>query len=417
MTSIRAEFALSLLLLGPACFADTTGLDFGGHGKLRGIASALPSDSALNELAPSVPVDVEGELRLNLEASVGAWRIDTAYSLFALYGDRVSYSRELADGLSLFPDDASRLFDLTHVFENSGKRLHLHRLDRLSVGYASDDLVLRVGRQVLSWGNGLFYSALDLVNPFDPAAIDTEYKTGDDMLYAQRLFESGNDLQAAVVVRRDPVTSDVSSSRSSALLKYHAFIGGSEVDVLFGQHYDEPVFGLGLVRSVGGAVLRSDVSITDSGDGWKTRFLVNGSLSWVALGKNMSGSLEYFHSGFGLDEDRKSTTDVAGNEELSEQLRRGDLFNIGRHYVASSVLVEVTPLLSVSPTLFANLSDGSALFQLIGQYSLSDNTSFLGSVNIPIGPAGTEFGGLTVPPTDQSLSGGPGVFLQWAGYF
>ena len=60
---------------------------------------------------------------------------------------------------------------------------------------------LRFGRQALSWGNGLFYAPMDLVNPFDPAAIDTEYKAGDDMLYLQYLQDSGNDLQAAVVVR------------------------------------------------------------------------------------------------------------------------------------------------------------------------------------------------------------------------
>jgi hypothetical protein len=38
---------------------------------------------------------------------------------------------------------------------------------------------------------------MDLVNPFDPASIDTEYKAGDDMLYVQYLQDNGNDMQAA----------------------------------------------------------------------------------------------------------------------------------------------------------------------------------------------------------------------------
>ena len=29
--------------------------------------------------------------------------------------------------------------------------------------------MVRVGRQALSWGNGLSYAPMDLVNPFDPA--------------------------------------------------------------------------------------------------------------------------------------------------------------------------------------------------------------------------------------------------------
>jgi len=37
----------------------------------------------------------------------------------------------------------------------------------------------------LSWGNGLVFSPMDIVNPFDPTAVDTEYKAGDDMLYGQ----------------------------------------------------------------------------------------------------------------------------------------------------------------------------------------------------------------------------------------
>ncbi|MDJ0916867.1 MAG: hypothetical protein QNJ05_03820 [Woeseiaceae bacterium] len=408
------ELALLVLFLAAGSAADT---DFGGHGKLRGIANALPSDSIIRTTAPSVPFDVEGELRLNVKASSGAWRAEAAYSLFLLYGDRVAYRRDFADNLPLYPDDERRLFDLTQVFEDSGKRLALHRLDRLSIGYTSDDFVIRFGRQALSWGNGLFFSSLDLVNPFDPAAIDTEYKTGDDMLYAQRLFETGNDVQAAVVVRRNPETGNVSSSQSSALLKYHAFIGASELDILFGQHYDEPVFGLGLVRSVGGAVIRSDVSVMDSDDGYKARALINGSLSWVAFGKNMSGSVEYFYSGFGLTDDDLLVTDVAANVALSEQLLRGDLFSIGRHYLAGNVLVEMTPLLSLTPSVLANVSDGSALFQLIGQYSLSDNSVLLGSLNVPIGPSGTEFGGLRVPLTDLRFSTGPGVFVQFGGYF
>ena len=34
---------------------------------------------------------------------------------------------------------------------------------------------------------------MDLMNPFDPATIDTEYKAGDDMLYFQYLQDGGND--------------------------------------------------------------------------------------------------------------------------------------------------------------------------------------------------------------------------------
>ena len=131
----------------------------------------------------------------------------------------------------------------------------------------------------------------------------------------------------------------------------------------------------------------------------------------------MSGSMEYFFSGYGLNGSDTTTVDVTSDAELSAQLERGDLFSIGRHNVASSILIEMTPLFSLSPTVLANLSDGSALLQVIGRYSLSDNATVLGSLSVPVGPAGTEFGGLRVPLTDRELSSGPGLFIQLAGYF
>ncbi len=49
----------------------------------------------------------------------------------------------------------------------------------------------------------MVYNTLDLFNPFAPDTIDTDYKHGEDMLYLQRLFDNGSDLQALLIPRRD----------------------------------------------------------------------------------------------------------------------------------------------------------------------------------------------------------------------
>lgn len=408
---IQLSFLLFLLAV------TTAAADVGGHGKLRLLANDLPSDSVLNTFAPSTPVDLAAEFRLDADASAGRWRFDIAWSAFVQHGDRVALSRDFSNVQPLYPDDESRLFDLTHVFSDSGKRLSLHRLDRLAISYRTDDLVIRAGRQVLSWGNGLFFSPMDLVNPFDPVAIDTEFKTGDDMLYAQRLFETGNDLQAAIVIRRDPLSGDVEESESSSLFKYHAFLGTTELDVLAGRHYREGVLGIGLSGSVGGAVVRGDVVVFDADRGATSQLVANVSYSWVAFGRNMTGSAEYFFNGFGQRAGRVSPTDFAGNPDLLRRLERGESFTVGRHYLAGSVGIEMTPLFTLTPTLLANADDRSALLQWVGQYSLADEIVLLGSINLPLGPSGTEFGGLPTAVPELNLSTGPGLFLQIAGYF
>ena len=130
----------------------------------------------------------------------------------------------------------------------------------------------------------------------------------------------------------------------------------------------------------------------------------------------MSGALEYYFNGFGQHDGHYDPGSLAGNPDLLARLARGEAFTLGRHYVAGSVLVEMTPLWTVTPTLLANVADPSALLQLVTSFSLSDNMTFLGSLNVPMGPGGSEFGGIETG-TGLYLSSGPGVFAQLAWYF
>ena len=409
-----------LLLIGAAAFADSNTYEFGGHTKLRFIGTTFPSDSVFRSLAGSESLDLEGDLRLDFRAATGRWTAHADYQLIGLYGDRVEYTRELPPAAGLFvprlPGDERRWFDLTKVMHDQGKSALLHRLDRLWAGYASEKTVIRLGRQAISWGNGLFYAPMDLVNPFDPAAIDTEYKAGDDMLYLQFLQDSGNDLQAALVVRRDPLDGDAESEQATAAVKYHGLAGGSEYDLLVAEHYDDLVLGLGGTRSLGGAVLRGDLVVTDADSDTYFQVVANWSYSWTWRDRNMSGALEYYFNGFGQADGRYDPASLAGNPDLLSRLARGETFTLGRHYLAGSVLVEMTPLWTITPTVLANIADPSALVQIVTSLSLSDNMTFLGSLNVPVGPNGSEFGGIG-SGGDLYLSTGPGIFAQFAWYF
>ena len=416
---MRPELWLLLFLAG-AAVADEDPYRFGGHTKLRVVGTSFPSDSLLRELAGSRSLDLEGDLRLTFDAAPGRWTFDADYQLIGLYGDRVEYTRDLPPDVGLFvprlPDDARRLFDFTKVMHDRDKSALLHRLDRFWAGYATEKTVIRVGRQAISWGNGLFYAPMDLVNPFDPAAIDTEYKAGDDMLYIQYLQDNGNDVQGALVVRRNPLDGEVGREQATAAAKYHGFAGAAEYDLLVAEHYDDVVVGLGGTYSLGGAVLRGDLVVTDTDTDTYTQLVANWSYSWTWRDRNMSGALEYYFNGFGQHDGRYDPQSLAGNPDLLARVARGETFTLGRHYLAGSVLVEMTPLWTVTPTLLANVADPSALLQLVTSFSLSDNMTFLGSLNVPLGRNGSEFGGIE-SSSGQYLASGPGVFAQFAWYF
>jgi hypothetical protein len=376
--SSKTSYALLLLVASTVTFAGETTYEFGGHSKLRLLAQSYADDSLYRDLAGASSVDTAGELRLNLSAKNDKWSLHADYQLIALNSEFIPLG---------LPDDNSRLFDLTNFLKDGNDNAILHRLDRFWVGYTGEKTVVRFGRQALSWGNGLIFAPMDLVNPFDPTTIDTEYKTGDDMLYVQRLRDSGDDVQAAVVFRRDALSGDVESDEATIALKYHGFAGENEYDVLVAEHYDNTVFGIGFAKSVGGAIWRSDVVVTDSSVDTVTEVVSNLSYSWIWGGKNMSGAVEYYYNGFDT------------------------------HYVAASLAIEISPLWMLTPTVLTNVNDPSGLLQLVTQYSLSDNMTFLGSLNIPMGANGTEFGGPESGIPGRYLSVDAGVFAQFAWYF
>ena len=80
-------------------------------------------------------------------------------------------------------------------------------------------------------------------------------------------------------------------------------------------------------------------------------------------------------------------------------------------------MIEMTPLWLLTPTMFLNVEDGSALVQLVSQNDLKENLNFLGSLNIPIGPNGSEYGGIESPRAGRYFSSDLSVFAQIAWYF
>ncbi|MGI9238995.1 MAG: hypothetical protein ACR2QZ_16465 [Woeseiaceae bacterium] len=418
---MRLSLFIFIVLLSATEYARAIEAEFGGHTKVALASQAYPEQSLFRDLVGSDTLDLRGDLRLNLKARATRWSFDADYQLLVLNGDSVELGRSVPAGTDIFfpglPNDDRRLFDLTDVIEDDGKTLLLHRLDRLSIGYTSEKSVVRFGRQALSWGNGLFYAPMDLVNPFDPATVDTEYKAGDDMLYIQYLRDNGHDVQGVHVLRRDPASGDIESSQATTAVKYHGFAGEAEFDVLLADHFGDTVVGIGAGKSVGGAVWRGDLVATHTDDDTTIQLVTNLTYSWNWYGRNISGAVEYFYNGFGQRSDAYDPISLGGNPDLVDRVTRGELFSIGRHYVAGSVLIEMTPLWGLTPTVLANVADPSGLFQLVSNYSLSDNMTLLASINVPMGPKGSEFGGVDAGQPDRYLSGGAGLFAQIAWYF
>ncbi len=416
-----AVFAGAVLACAGVVLGDDDAASLTGRVSPQIALTSYPADSAFQEIFGSTSTDSALDARFVFRAERSRWRLDVDYQLIGVYGDRLEFTRELPEELRILfphlPNDRTRLFDLTYVFTDSGKSAALQRLDRAAVGYATEHAVVKFGRQAITWGNGLIYNVMDIFNPFDPAAVDKEYKTGDDMLYGQYLFSGGEDVQSVMVFRRDPITEELEADQSSLAFKYHHMASQSEYDALVAQHYGDPLLGAGMNYNIGGAVWRGDTTFSFGEDETVASLVTSLSYSWIWGGKNVSGVAEYFYNGFGQSDGCYSPACLEENPELLKRIARGELFNLGQHYLALSAMIEIDPLFLLTPNAFVNVADPSALFQLVFQNDLRENLLLWSAINIPIGANGTEFGGAATSVPELFLSAGPSASVQLVWYW
>ncbi|GAB1256518.1 hypothetical protein NBRC116494_10200 [Aurantivibrio plasticivorans] len=447
---IAVALNYSALVLSQQSVSENASWNHTFHGNVKYTLQAthFPEESLYRPLLGASVDDHFASSRLKWQFHKSAWDAQVDYQIVGYYRDRLGLQPSTEQYLqrALYPDDQFRWFDLTKVFHDEEKSVALHRLDRFNIGYARDDWVVRLGRQIVSWGNGLLFNSVDFFNPFDPASLDKEYKIGDDMLFGQYLANDGDDVQVVAVIRRNGA-GDVREAVASEAIKYHAWVdnwlngeswfSGAELEVVIARHYRDEIIAAGLVNNVGDAVWRGELMLSHStgyanssasgssalrsseSDKLVMSFVTNLSYSWVWLGKNVSGIVEYYYNGFGLTGDY-SLERVMSDAALFERVERGELYTIGRHYLGLSGVVELTPLMTFSPSAFVNLADQSALVQLSVSYSAAQNVQIIGAINLPVGSSGTEYGGLkqtTGSVNDVPLSSDLGFFFQAAYYF
>ena len=398
------------------------GWEYGGHIKYQYTLTDY-RDTDVAALFGSDPArDHSFDGRLKAEWRGRGFDFAAHYEVLALAGDSVKTRRALAAaGLSAggpvsgLPDDRHRLFDLSDDFIDDNRAAAVQRLDRLSVGYTSGNATLRFGRQAVSWGNGLVFQVLDFVNPFAPLAIDKDYKTGEDMLYGQWQWAGFGDAQLMLLPRRDPLTRDLDHEQASHAVKLHTRAAEIDVDVLAARHYDQTLLGVGVVRSIGGAVWRFDALHTEvPGRDAVWSLATNLDYSWVLFGKNMYGFAEYYRNGFGS---ARASGYLAADPELSARLARGEVYTVGRDYAALGVQVELGPLVNVFANVLQNLNDASRFLQLRGVYDWRQDAQFMAGINLPAGETGSEYGGIPLPLPGATLAPGRSLFLRAAYYF
>lgn len=383
----------------------TAGPAVSGRAKLESLAYNAGSHTLESELGYKTSHEWLGQFRLVLDQQAYGFALQAAWQLDVHHGSTVRRNRLLdaIDPALVSSMSSIDYWDLGSTFSRGGGTLGEQRLDRLNVSWTGDQLVLRLGRQALTWGSGLVFHPMDLVNPFQPVATDTAFKRGTDMAYVQWLFDDGSDLQLVGVPRRRRDSLDPTAGKNTWAAFANMVGDATQWSFLLARHRTDDVLGVGMSHPWGGAVWNGElISTSTPGYGARISFLTNVSYAGVLRGHNFSLFAEYFHNGVG-----KSGRDYAVSQldtDLLWRVNRGESFVTGRDYLAIGANWNWTPLLQIVPTVIVNLRDRSLLLDGQLDYSLSDNIAFKAGLRLPIGARGSELRGLEIAP-------GWGVYL------
>ncbi len=256
-------------------------------------------------------------------------------------------------------------------------------VDRASLTAHVPHADVTLGRQAVSFGRGVFFTPMDLVAPFSPAALDREYKPGADAARADVYFGTSGALTAVAVYGGAWALDE---SIFAAHLR--ATVRGIDLGAFAAGAYGDTVLGADAAGDVAGVGLHGEATATLPHDGGRA-FLRATAGATTQLPANAELVVEAYLQTLGA-------TSPAGYLAVARSARaaRGELWLLGRVYAAALLSWQVTPLVRPAAFALANLEDGSALLGPSLSWSVADDVELVLGAEVPVGarPAMTPSG-------------------------
>ncbi len=269
-----------------------------------------------------------------------------------------------------------------------------HEIDRLYVHSRQDWGDVTVGRQAIGWGVGVIWAPLDLFGTFSPVEIDREFRPG---VNAGRVLVALGPFTEAEAVY---VAYGGDLDDQSAAVRWRTTLTDFNLDVglVAGKFFDDVVGGTMVASQIWGAGVHGALNVTHNYGGGATRVGRQDFVrAVVGTDYRFTGDIvllgEYHFNGFGASD----PTGYAGLLS-SPRLQRGEIFNVGRHYLGLVADWEVHPLVHLLAQGQWNLLDPSALAGPAFTISLADEAQLDAGAYFALGAGrsgfelGSEFG-------------------------
>jgi hypothetical protein len=280
-----------------------------------------------------------------------------------------------------------RILDLEKIHTQDSRTALFSEFDRLSLTWSSPGFSLITGRQAVSWGEAYYYNVGDLFGAFPITETNRRYKKGIDAVTAVWNLGTFSSLSLVGV----PVENERDSFAANMVFP----LGSGTFSLTGGRILEDDKGGAGYTVDISGTQVYGTLLLTRADDGKDYSQFVAGAQRQVGPYTLLMG--EIYRNGWG-------TTDTNDYPALilTEDYLAGSVLTLGRHNLAFQVSHQASPLVTITPAVFGNISDGSVLLRMDGTYSISDYTDMTGGLFIGAGKRpdnGTprsEFGGVPI---------------------
>ncbi len=301
--------------------------------------------SGPSEQAGSAARSATGFWRVRVEPM---WRVTGRLSVEAAYEHRARVSSSAGTaGAAMLPSEAGapyRIRPLDWTVRSGAHGAWRHEIDRAALRVGFRRLDLRVGRQAVGWGRGMFFGAIDLFAPFSPLEADREWRRGVDAVRADLTLTTRTSLEAVAAIGRDVATSAFAG-------RLRGYAKEADIEVAAGRRARDMFLGAASSAVVGPAEIHGEVAAFHApaarpGESARTvtKVVVGGSTR-LGVGSGLLLAAEYHYSGFGADGAGRIAAALADPAFLERYLR-GDMQILTRHAVAATTACEVSPLVS-----------------------------------------------------------------------
>lgn len=272
--------------------------------------------------------------------------------------------------LTVPSDPPFRSLELEQVHSQDGESVLYSEIDRLSVTLNTSRISLAVGRQAVSWGEAFYFNIRDLFGAFPVTETNRRYKPGIDAAAATVNLGPFSSLSLVTV----PVDDQSYSAAANLLFP----VGPGTFSITGGQILDDDKAGAGYTVDIAGTQVYGTWLFTQPSAGREYSQTVLGAERQIGPYTLLIGEL--YRNGWG-------TTDPDDYPFmlLTDEFSTGNVLTLGRYNMALQMTRQVSPLATITPAVFANLSDGSALLRLDGALSVSDFTDMTGGFFLGIG--------------------------------